>query len=141
MPLATPLADEGEVLVVEDDLGFARLLEAELAHHGLSAVLVSNAEAAMARLETVRPRAMLLDLLLPGQAEHALLERARQSNGDGVPTVIVTVKDLDLAGMRALEHLGAAAVVRKESNAATRAAALVARLLARDEPAVNGCAA
>src|SRR5581483_4925277 len=66
LPVTKPNPSGGDVLIVEDDPGFARLLDAALAAVGLTAVRVSNAELALERLAAVRPKAIALDLLLPG---------------------------------------------------------------------------
>jgi DNA-binding response OmpR family regulator len=63
--LESSSAADGAVLVVEDDIRFARLLAAELAVHGLSAVGVTSAEAALDRLASARPRALVVDPSCP----------------------------------------------------------------------------
>jgi PAS domain S-box-containing protein len=126
LPIATAPPPAGDVLVVEDDEGFARLLEAELAGLGLSAVRVTTAEAALARVHRApAPRAVVLDLLLPGLQGEAFLARANADGAPGVPIVVVTVKEVSLAARSELERLGVVAVFHKGSGVAAQAARAV----------------
>ena len=135
LPTIDMRAATGDVLLVEDDAGFAQLLEAELAARGVSAMHSPSAEAALEQLAAVRPGAIVLDLILPGVQGEAFLAKLYElsSGGSGferTPVVVVTVKDLNSSERASLEQLGAVAVLRKGSDAATNAADTVARLLA-----------
>jgi CheY-like chemotaxis protein len=101
------------VLVVEDDPGFARLLEAELEAHGYSSVRVPSGEAALAQVAAAQPRVVLLDLMLPGMQGETFLRRLRMAGDAAVPVVVVTVKDLDAAARAALEAQGVTAILTK----------------------------
>ena len=130
IPVARQPAQSGDVLIVEDDGGFAHLLEAELAARGLSSVWAADAETAEHLLSRKVPRAMVLDLLLPGLQGDAFLRRMRANHGLATTTVvIVTVKDLDPAEELALQKAGVAAVLRKGPGVAETAADIVARSL------------
>ncbi|GAC1475515.1 MAG: hypothetical protein PVSMB3_15300 [Candidatus Dormibacteraceae bacterium] len=130
VPLAQVQAQTGDVLVVEDDAGFAQLLEAELNAKGLSSIWAADAETAEHLLTNVR--AVVLDLLLPGLSGEALLERLRARHGPFLPVVVVTSKDLDSAASLALQKAGVTAVLRKGSETATTAASLLAQTLDRE---------
>ena len=119
----------GDVLVVEDDSGFARLLEAELSARGLSSVWAADAETAEHLMTTNRARAVVLDLLLPGISGEAFLQRLRKKHGPHVPVVVVTLKDLDAAASLVLQKAGVTAVLRKGPGMAEAAANLVAKSL------------
>lgn len=66
-----------QVLVVDDDLAFQHLVESVLHPAGVSTRCVRTAEEALAAVEGGRPRAVLLDGLLPGLRGDALALRLR----------------------------------------------------------------
>jgi CheY-like chemotaxis protein len=113
LPLASVGNRSGDVLIVEDDAGFAQLLEAELAHHGLSAVCVSSAEDAFDQVRSVAPKAVVLDLLLPGLQGEWLLKQIRNTMHANMPVVVVTVKDLNQEERAALDQLQVTAILGK----------------------------
>jgi signal transduction histidine kinase len=126
LAFSRPNPVSGDVLIVEDDVGFCRLLEAELAALGLSAVRTPNAEAAPDRLVTSTPKAIALDLLLPGMSGEEFLRALVHKTNDVLPVVVITVKDLDGAQRDQLRELGAVAFVPKGPEAAFQAAARLA---------------
>jgi len=130
VPLTQELALSGDVLVVEDDPGFAQLLEAELTGQGLSSIWAADAETAERLMANVR--AVVLDLVLPGLSGEALLERLRAGLGSATPVVVVTSKDLDIAASLALQKAGVTAVLRKGSDTAATTASLLAATLHRE---------
>jgi PAS domain S-box-containing protein len=140
VPLATASAVDRDVLVVEDDDGFARLLAAALAEHGHSSARVAGAEAALADVARSRPRAVVLDLLLPGLSGEGFLRRLRDA-GEHLPVVVVTVRDLDAAARQALAELGVTAVLRKGPGVAPATAAAVDAALEATLVAAVGVAA
>jgi PAS domain S-box-containing protein len=129
IPIVRDQSHIGDVLVVEDDSGFARLLEAELTARGLSSVWAADAETAEHLMATNGARAVVLDLLLPGLSGEAFLQRLRKKHGPSVPVVIVTLKDLDAAASLVLQKAGVTAVLRKGPGMAEAAANLVAKSL------------
>ena len=129
IPLARERAQVGDVLVVEDDAGFAHLLEAELAARGLSSVWAVDAETAEQLMTKQRARAVVLDLLLPGLTGEAFLERLRARYGSRIPVVVVTLKDLDAQANMMLQKAGVTAVLRKGPGIAESAANLIAKSL------------
>jgi PAS domain S-box-containing protein len=129
IPLAREHAQVGDVLVVEDDAGFAHLLEAELSARGLSSVWAPDAETAEQLMTKRKARAVVLDLLLPGLPGEAFLERLRATHGPGIPVVVVTLKDLDAQANMTLQKAGVTAVLRKGPGIAESAANLIAKSL------------
>jgi signal transduction histidine kinase/CHASE3 domain sensor protein len=129
LPIADATSMGGDVLVVEDDTGFARLLEAELAALGHVAVRVTSAEAAQAYLATSRPRLIVLDLLLPGLPGETFLQDLRRNDGGMVPVLVVTVKDIGASEQQVLDELHVSAVLRKGPGVAHAAALEADRLL------------
>jgi signal transduction histidine kinase len=131
LPLADARSTSGDVLIVEDDAGFARLLEAELTGHGLSSVWVPSAEEALDQLEVETPKAIVLDLLLPRLQGETFLRRLRQGNGAQVPVLVVTVKDLSQEERSAMEQLGVVAMLRKQPAVGATAAEIITATLSR----------
>jgi PAS domain S-box-containing protein len=129
VPMVREQAQIGDVLVVEDDSGFAHLLEAELTARGLSSIWAPDAETAQALMRRKRARAVVLDLLLPGLPGDAFLRGLRAQYGAGIPVVVVTMKDLDPAESLALQKAGVTAVLRKGPGMAEAAANLIAKSL------------
>src|SRR5216683_258508 len=128
IPTVREQAQSGDVLVVEDDSGFANLLEAELEARDLTSIWAADAETAMHVM--TKARAVVLDLLLPGLSGEAFLNQLRATRGDGIPVVVVTLKDLAPAENLALQKAGVTAVMRKGGGTAAAAANLVAKCLA-----------
>jgi signal transduction histidine kinase/CheY-like chemotaxis protein len=135
LPVADVRSTTGDVLIVEDDPGFARLLEAELANRDISAVWVSSAEEALEQLNIETPRALVLDLLLPGIRGEEFLKGLRQRHGWSLPVIVVTVKDLNQQERVALNQLAVAAILRKEPSVGAAAAEIVEAVVQyRGEP-------
>ena len=134
IPTVREQAQTGDVLVVEDDSGFANLVEAELSAKGLSSIWAADAETAEHLMS--KARAVVLDLLLPGLSGEAFLERLRAKHSEHIPVVVVTLKDLDQAERLSLQKAGVTAVLRKGPGTAAMAANLLARSLAPEEVAV-----
>ncbi len=130
IPMVREQAKVGDVLVVEDDSGFAHLLEAELSARGLTSIWASDAETAMQLMSKKRARAVVLDLILPGVTGEMFLHQLRVMHGDGIPVVVVTLKDLDVAENLSLQRAGVTAVLRKGPGTAATAALKIASALA-----------
>ena len=129
VPVARQPAQSGDVLIVEDDGGFAHLLEAELTAKGLSSVWAADAETAEHLMARKVPRALVLDLLLPGLQGDAFLTRMRANHGLATVVVVVTLKDLEPSESMSLQKAGVTAVLRKGPGAAETAASIVAKSL------------
>ena len=119
----------GDVLLVEDDVGFARLLEAELEMKGLSSVWAPDAETADKLIGQMGARAVVLDLILPGASGEDFLARLRSTHKSQLPVVVVTIQELDATETLALRSAGVVAVLKKHSGAAKEAAGYVADAL------------
>lgn len=127
VPIVREQAQSGDVLIVEDDSGFANLVEAELEARGLSSIWAADAETAGHLM--AHARAVVLDLLLPGLSGEAFLHHLRATRGAGIPVVIVTLKDLAPAENLSLQKAGITAVLRKGPGTAAAAANLLAQSL------------
>jgi two-component system, cell cycle sensor histidine kinase and response regulator CckA len=129
VPIVREQAQTGDVLVVEDDSGFAHLVEAELTARGLTSVWAADAETAQHLMAKKRARAVVLDLLLPGLPGEVFLQELRTRYGSAIPVVVVTMKDLDSTESLLLHKAGVTAVLRKGSGTAEAAADLIAKSL------------
>jgi PAS domain S-box-containing protein len=106
-----PPARGTPVLVVDDDPGSLKLMEATLTKLGYDALCFSNAPDALTALERVRPAAIVLDLLMPSMDGFAFLERLRSSLEHArTPVMIWTVKDLSAAERQRLHDITQAIV-------------------------------
>jgi len=126
LPITRPAAWSGDVLIVEDDAVFASLMKAALASQGISSTRAVDAETAELMLLGRAPRAIILDLALPGMQGEDFLSRLQANGGTHVPVVVLTVKDLGPEDILALEKAGAMAVLPKEAGAPQAAVALIA---------------
>ena len=108
----------GKVLVVDDDPGCLRLMEATLGRSGYETICRQDGEAALQAAAESRPIAVVLDLIMPRVDGFEFLERFRRTEaGRRTPVIIWTVKDLsdhDHARLRESAH----AIVVKGSDGA-----------------------
>jgi CheY-like chemotaxis protein len=132
LPIARDTTTQGDVLIIEDDAGFARVLAAELAANDLTSVWASNAETAEKLVKASTPRAIILDLMLPGISGEAFLAELRRQGITDIPVVVVTHMSLDPEEVLALDALGVLAVLPKEAGAPQAAVTLIADKLAAE---------
>ncbi len=115
-------ASRGQVLIVEDESNFARLLQVELSARGLTSNCVTTAEAALELVAAARPQAVMLDLMLPGLQGEAFLGRLAETGAFGVPVVVVSVKQPNKQERQLLRRKGVVALFRKGPKVAASAA-------------------
>ena len=93
-PLVSEEPAVGTVLVIEDDRRSAELLELYLDGSGLRVVLARDGAAGLELARTLRPRAVILDILLPRLDGWDLLARLKEDPATAdIPVVIVTMLD------------------------------------------------
>jgi DNA-binding response OmpR family regulator len=84
----------GTVLVIEDDRRSAELLELYLDGSGLRVVLARDGAEGLELARALRPRAVILDILLPRLDGWDLLGRLKEDPATAdIPVVIVTMLD------------------------------------------------
>jgi CheY-like chemotaxis protein/anti-sigma regulatory factor (Ser/Thr protein kinase) len=136
LPVARERATRGDVLVVENDPGFARLLEAELSAKGLSVVWAADAETAEELSKQRVACAVVLDLRLPGLQGETFLARFRAAHGTEVPVVVVSAKSIQPNENMFLQKVGVTAVLRRGAGTAEEAAAVIAQSIIREKVAI-----
>jgi CheY-like chemotaxis protein len=135
LPISPPDARSSDVLIIECEAWFASILKVEFAAQGLSTVRAADAETAERLLLDMAPRAIVLDLALPGLPGEDFLARISAAGGKRLPVVVLTVKNLDPNEISALEAEGAIAVLPKEAGAPQAAVTLIAEVLALERAA------
>jgi two-component system, sensor histidine kinase and response regulator len=84
-----------DVMVVDDDAGSLKLMNATLAQLGYRAACFRDGESALAALSRLRPQAVVLDLVMPGMDGFRFLELFRAlPDHVATPVLVWTVKDL-----------------------------------------------
>jgi two-component system sensor histidine kinase VicK len=127
----TPKA--ADVLIVEDDGGFARLLQEQFVARGMTAVRTADAETAERLLKDgMKPRAVVVDLMLPGVQGEELVTRLGAD--PAVPVLVLTVKSLAPDEVSALKKVGVTAVLPKEAGATQAAVSLISEALVPKVP-------
>src|SRR5438309_7168045 len=100
-------------LIVENDARFAAALLDIAKEHGFKGVIASNGGAALTLAQALRPDAITLALRLPDVDGWVALERLKHSvQTRHIPVNLVSLVDQTRESL----HLGAVAVVRKEST-------------------------
>jgi CheY-like chemotaxis protein len=135
LPISQPGARSADVLIVEGEAWFASILKVEFAAQGLSTVRAADAETAERLLLDLAPRAIVLDLALPGLQGEDFLARMWAGGGKRLPVVVLTVKNLKPDEISTLEAEGAIAVLPKEAGAPQAAVTLIAEVLALERAA------
>ena len=134
LPTVVETPKAADVLIVEDDIGYARLLQEQFVARGLTAVRAGDAETAERLLkEGMKPRAFVTDLVLPGVQGEEFLTRLGADGVSAVPILVLTVKNLAPAEISALEKVGVTAVLPKEAGASQTAVGLITEALAAKE--------
>jgi len=119
------------LLVVEDDKDARDVFCAMLDYEGAMVLGTSSAEEALAVLKTVRPHAIITDIVLPGRDGFWLLEQLRGSHRmRTIPVVAVTA----VAGREEILDAGFDAYVAKPVRPEGVADAVLAALALRSDP-------
>ena len=90
-----------DILLIEDDRRLAELTAEYFEQNGLSVVIEERGDRALAQFERVKPRVVLLDLMLPGLDGLTICRELRETfNG---PILIFTARDSDIDQVIGLE--------------------------------------
>ncbi len=97
--------DHGTIVVVEDDANIADLLDMSLRQAGYRVIQATTGEAGLAAIDRERPRAVILDVGLPGELDGLdVCKRLRMKST--VPVLFLTARDGEIDRVLGLE-LGA----------------------------------
>jgi CheY-like chemotaxis protein len=132
-----PPALAPRVLVVEDDPGSMKLMEATLRELGYRPICASDGEAGLAAARDEPPAAVILDLLMPRMDGFELLERFRASpGGRTTPVVVWSVKELTPEERERIRSMAQGTISKGRAGQS-----LLAELSAHLGPATSGVAA
>jgi PAS domain S-box-containing protein len=130
LPSVHKSPEAADVLIVEDDSGFARLLQEQFVSRGMTTVRAADAETAERLLQAgMKPRAVIADLVLPGVQGEEFVARLGSDPAIAVPVLVLTVKSLAPSEVSALEKAGVTAVLPKEAGATQAAVSLITEAL------------
>ena len=130
LPAVHKNPEVADVLIVEDDSGFARLLQEQFIARGMTTVRAADAETAERLLKAgMKPRAVIADLVLPGVQGEEFVSRLGADPDNAVPVLVLTVKSLAPDEVSALEKAGVTAVLPKEAGATQAAVSLITEAL------------
>ena len=116
--------DKKTILIVDDSADTRLLLSARLKVHHYHTVFAADALQAMSVALKERPDVILLDLGLPGGNGLVVLQRFKSNTFlSGIPVIIVTAEDPQVAEARTLEG-GAVAFLQKPVDQAKLIAAV-----------------
>jgi two-component system phosphate regulon response regulator OmpR len=82
---------ETHVLVVDDDDRLRRLLQRYLAENGFRVTTADNAADARAKMRSVQPDVLVLDVMMPGESGLNLTESMRREKSD-LPILLLTAR-------------------------------------------------
>ena len=102
------------ILVVDDEPALQRMVGEILAQGGYESEAALSCGQAMERIQTVKPDAVLLDVMLPDGDGFSLLDKLRRM-GEEVPVLFLSARDEDAARLQGL-GLGADDYITKPRN-------------------------
>ncbi|HSN30859.1 MAG TPA: response regulator, partial [Kofleriaceae bacterium] len=119
----------GGILVVDDDPGALRLMDATLAQLGFSTITRSTGASALEAAQRLHPSAVVLDLVMEGMDGVEFLDQFRQlPEHVRTPVLIWTMKELTHAETERL-RAAAQAVVSKNGNSPSTVVEQLSKLL------------
>jgi two-component system, cell cycle response regulator DivK len=83
---APPESSRGDILIADDDEDIRRLVQTVLSNNGLNCLLASTGTEALQMVHNHRPRAVVLDVNIPGMDGFELLAEIRREN---IPTKVI----------------------------------------------------
>jgi diguanylate cyclase (GGDEF)-like protein len=119
IPNTTPL------LIIEDDAGFAELMETTLVEDGFSCRCVASGREALAWLTANTPLMIILDYALPDMTGALFIEQMRD-RGMTIPFIMVTGRDDAILAVQMMK-IGACDYLLKDTTFLDRLPAVVAR--------------
>ncbi|HET6182669.1 MAG TPA: response regulator transcription factor [Acetobacteraceae bacterium] len=85
------MVEDALILVVDDDIRLRGLLSRYLADHGFRVTTAESAAEARAKLRSLAPDLLVLDVMMPGESGLALTESLRRE-ANGLPILLLTAR-------------------------------------------------
>ncbi|MBN8902162.1 MAG: response regulator, partial [Rhodospirillales bacterium] len=86
------MSDDAHSLVVDDDARLRGLLSRYLTGEGYRVTAAENAADARAKLRSINPDLLVLDVMMPGESGLALTESLRRDSGHELPVLLLTAR-------------------------------------------------
>ncbi|MBN8909401.1 MAG: response regulator transcription factor [Rhodospirillales bacterium] len=86
------MSDDAHILVVDDDARLRGLLSRYLTGEGYRVTAAENAADARAKLRSINPDLLVLDVMMPGESGLALTESLRRDSGHELPVLLLTAR-------------------------------------------------
>ncbi|MDR3417495.1 MAG: response regulator transcription factor [Nevskia sp.] len=86
------MADDAHILVVDDDVRLRALLSRYLAGEGFRVTAAENAADARAKLRSINPDLLVLDVMMPGESGLQLTEALRREMALDLPVLLLTAR-------------------------------------------------
>ena len=86
------MPEDAHILVVDDDARLRALLSRYLAGEGFRVTTAETASDARAKLRSINPDMLVLDVMMPGESGLALTEALRREQGHDVPVLLLTAR-------------------------------------------------
>ena len=107
------MSDSVDVLVIDDNDLHLVYMKDLLTHHGYTACTVNESTKAMDTLQSVKPKLVILDIMMPQLDGFTVLKRMREkSEFASIPVIIYTGKYYPIDEKKA-RHLGANSYIVK----------------------------
>ena len=114
--MTTGPAGKSTILVVEDEIGIARMVQVLLEARGFATLVSHSGEEALHRLEEQSPDLILLDVMMPGMDGYEVCRRIKaEPRWRHMPVVMLTAKDTTRDMVHGLE-IGADDYITKPFN-------------------------
>jgi two-component system, OmpR family, phosphate regulon response regulator OmpR len=84
--------DSAHILVIDDDARLRTLLSRYLADQGFRVTTAENAADARAKLRSVSPDLLVLDIMMAGENGLALTEALRRDHGQALPVLLLSAR-------------------------------------------------
>ncbi len=86
------MSEVAHILVVDDDARLRALLSRYLSDNGFRVTTAENAADARAKLRSVSPDLLVLDIMMPGESGLALTEALRRDGDGDLPVLLLTAR-------------------------------------------------
>jgi two-component system phosphate regulon response regulator OmpR len=86
------MVDDAHILVVDDDARLRGLLSRYLIGEGFRVTAADNAADARAKLRSINPDLLVLDVMMPGESGLELTEALRRESTHDVPVLLLTAR-------------------------------------------------